>query len=734
MQNKQEKQLTPFLSPAGAWAISLGTTIGWGSLVITSNTYLSKAGPLGSVLGLLIGAAVMLIIAKCYHYMMNCFPEAGGAYTYAKEVYGYDHGFLTAWFLALTYLAVLWANATSLPLFARYFIGDFFQKGYLYSIFGYDVYIGEILLTAAAIVLAALFCMRSRRLLSGLMIALGLFFIVGIVVCFAAAAFRHDQPMTPVFVPGKNPFSQVIRIACISPWAFIGFENISHTTEEFNFPRKKIFRIFLAAICTSTLLYIFITLLSVSAHPAGYSSWLGYIQDHGNLSGIRGLPGFFAADKYLGRLGFYLLVLSLLALIITSLIGNTLALSRLFYALARDRVLPERFSELNRYSIPQKAICLIAGISLIIPFLGRTAIGWIVDVTTIGATLIYGFVSASAWKMARSRGDRIEKGIGLAGLIIMIGFGVYLLVPSLITTGSLEPESYILFVVWAVLGFIYFRTILQRDKMKRFGQSIIVWIALLSLVLFVSLVWMSQTSMNASGRAMADVREYYQEDLQTDADEQFIEQELIRLRHTNATSMLVVIGLMALSLGVLMNNYSIMSRRALESELELGNVRDMANTDPLTGVKSKHAYIEKERSADAEIRESGSEPFSIVVCDVNGLKYINDTFGHKAGDEYIRAASRLICELFGHSPVYRMGGDEFVVFLTGRDFENRYEILKTFHARVEENLRKDDVVVSAGISDYDPEADKTVHAVFERADAQMYQRKKELKSMGARTR
>ena len=108
----------------GIWSLSLGTAIGWGSLVVTSNTYLAQSGIAGSMAGLIAGAVIMLIIARNYHYMLNAFPDAGGAYAYAKEIFGYDYGFLISWFLVLTYAAILWANATSLPLFARYFIFD----------------------------------------------------------------------------------------------------------------------------------------------------------------------------------------------------------------------------------------------------------------------------------------------------------------------------------------------------------------------------------------------------------------------------------------------------------------------------------------------------------------------------------------------------------------------------------------------------------------------------------
>jgi len=155
-----DRKLTRNLSPLGAWAFSIGTSIGWGSLVVTSNTYLAQAGPLGSTIGMIIGGLIMLIIAANYGYLMNVFPDAGGAYHYASEILGHDHGFLTAWFLSLTYLAILWANATSIPLFARYFLGDIFKVGRLYTLFGYDVYLGEALLSIAALLVVALLCSR----------------------------------------------------------------------------------------------------------------------------------------------------------------------------------------------------------------------------------------------------------------------------------------------------------------------------------------------------------------------------------------------------------------------------------------------------------------------------------------------------------------------------------------------------------------------------------------------
>ncbi len=126
----------------------------------------------------------MLIIARNCHYMMNCYPEAGGACAYARSCFGHDHGFLVAWFLALTYLAIFWANDTERPLFARHFLGGLFQVGKIYTIFGYDIFLGEVLPTAGAIGLFSLVCTESKTATALLMLVFAICFTLAVTVCF----------------------------------------------------------------------------------------------------------------------------------------------------------------------------------------------------------------------------------------------------------------------------------------------------------------------------------------------------------------------------------------------------------------------------------------------------------------------------------------------------------------------------------------------------------------------
>ncbi len=170
-------------------------------------------------------------------------------------------------------------------------------------------------------------------------------------------------------------------------------------------------------------------------------------------------------------------------------------------------------------------------------------------------------------------------------------------------------------------------------------------------------------------------------------------------------------------------------RREREHLAALSMANEMARRDELTHTKNKTAYQEAEKELQEQIRK-GSEPFGIVICDINGLKVINDTEGHKAGDEYIKAACILVCRTFQHSPVFRIGGDEFVVILRGSDYEKRERLLDGLKKRVEENIRVGEgPVVASGMAEYRPGDDLSAEDVFNRADSLMYGDKTHLKEL-----
>ena len=163
----------------------------------------------------------------------------------------------------------------------------------------------------------------------------------------------------------------------------------------------------------------------------------------------------------------------------------------------------------------------------------------------------------------------------------------------------------------------------------------------------------------------------------------------------------------------------------------LNQANELARRDELTGVKNKKAFHELEETVQNNI-DSGLNyfPFALVVCDINNLKLVNDTQGHKAGDEYIRASCRLICNTFTHSQVFRIGGDEFVAFLGSGDFFDREVLMERLHQQVQDNLLNGEgAVVAAGIALYERGKDMRFSDIFERADNLMYEDKTRLKEL-----
>jgi diguanylate cyclase (GGDEF)-like protein len=197
---------------------------------------------------------------------------------------------------------------------------------------------------------------------------------------------------------------------------------------------------------------------------------------------------------------------------------------------------------------------------------------------------------------------------------------------------------------------------------------------------------------------------------------------------------LAIFALFGASLVVMLINYRSMQKWEKKALDERDEAHTIALTDPMTGVKSKHAFLLIQKEFDEAIEGGSVGEFAVAVCDVNGLKVINDTLGHKAGDEHILKASKMVCDIFQHSPVFRVGGDEFVVILTDRDYLIRKELVLELHNRSVEHISIKGVVISGGLSDYKPGEDANFHDVFERADALMYEEKQLLKGMGAITR
>ncbi len=168
------------------------------------------------------------------------------------------------------------------------------------------------------------------------------------------------------------------------------------------------------------------------------------------------------------------------------------------------------------------------------------------------------------------------------------------------------------------------------------------------------------------------------------------------------------------------------------------NITDLdrrANVDALTSVRNKGAFTSFIEDMQEKMNEAPENTaYAIGVFDCDDLKTVNDKCGHDKGDIYLRSASQLICKVFQHSPVFRIGGDEFAVVLRDEDLTNKRKLITKFETTMEEiNAAAgepwEEVHVAMGIAVYDPQLDHTVMDTVRRADKVMYTNKRIRKNM-----
>ncbi len=174
----------------------------------------------------------------------------------------------------------------------------------------------------------------------------------------------------------------------------------------------------------------------------------------------------------------------------------------------------------------------------------------------------------------------------------------------------------------------------------------------------------------------------------------------------------------------------VLSKMVFRIKWYMDKLKLQAIQDPLTGVKNQRAWQEAEQRINGQIL-TGTAQFAVIMCDINGLKQVNDTIGHDAGDSLIMRTSRYICTIFAHSPVYRIGGDEFAVILEGNDLSAWKRLIRKFDAGMikqsENGPAQPPLSLARGIAHYQPE-DTCFSDVVHRADKAMYKNKAAMKA------
>ncbi len=439
--------------PHWVWAIAFGSAIGWGSFVLPA-TWMAMSGPIGVMIGFWIGAAIMALIGVSTGWLVRAYPVTGGAFTYAYLAFGRRHAFFCGWFLILGYAAIVALNASAFGLMIKFLFPQFVETGYLYSVAGWDVYIVQILIISAMLLLYAWLNIRGAGVSAQTQFV---FCIVLIVTAWAltlgmiAAPETSFHNVTPLFKPGLSSWSAVGAMIAIAPWAYIGFDVVPQAAEEFNFSAGKATFLILGALVVAAIHYTIMITATALAMP-----WLELVE-HQYLWGTGK-----AIQGVLGNIGLAALVLALCMGIFTGLIGFYISASRLMFAMSRAKALPPVFSRLHpKHNTPYAGIIFTCAVCLFAPWFGRSVLLWIVDMSAVGVSVAFIYYCAAAYRLFKwsaaspdthfsQEVSPVRKSVALLGMLCSIGFLGLLLIPG--APGFLERPAWIALLAWVVLG------------------------------------------------------------------------------------------------------------------------------------------------------------------------------------------------------------------------------------------------------------------------------------------
>ena len=511
----ERRKMARYLLPIDVWAIAFGCAVGWGAFVMPGTTFLPIAGPAGTLEAMLLGTALMLVIGYNYAWLMKNRPRKGGVYAYTKEAFGRDHAFLCSWFLSLSYLTIVFLNATALFIISRVVLSNLPLIGTRYEIGGLTVFPGEIALSVAVLVVVGILLIRKKPLMQSVQTTLAIILFAGaVVLTLVSMPHFHWRELLTTFgtggfgaagaadagesaalagqaAGGSLPaFGAVLTLLLLMPWAFVGFEIASLETPHFDFPIRHSWSVMAVSIVSAGFVYTAMTFVAASLRPERYDSWQAYMADLDNLSGVDGVPTFFAAQSLMGRAGLVLITVTALAAILTGVIGAYRATVRMLSTMAEDKILSGEFRGTTFY------IVFIMGVSSIFTFLGRSTLDWFVELTSFGATVGFAYTSAAAAKIARQEGEQSVCVTGIIGAAVSGIFALVHLASRVFTVETMCGPSFLMLAVWCLLGFLFYWRTMRQSDLSDFGGVTTSSSVLFCLLFYSVLMWFVKRVMS----------------------------------------------------------------------------------------------------------------------------------------------------------------------------------------------------------------------------------------------
>ena len=461
---ERREELEKTLRPVEVLALALGAIVGWGCFVLPGIRFLPDAGPIGTIIAFFVGALFQCIVALSYSFLIKPYPVAGGAFAYAYAGFGTKGAFICGWALVLSYICVIAANAMAMILLTRYLLPGVFDVGYLYTIAGWDINAGELAFVSAVLLLFGWMNFRGMSAASAIQVFLAFALTIGVLVLTFGTIQAETSiwsNLEPFFAEDRSPLACVLMVLALTPWLYVGFDTIPQTAEEFTFSPHKARDLMLLSIICGAIIYALVTLCVAGLIP--YKELLA--QNHAWATG-------WVADQVFGRWGGVALTVPVLAGILTGMNGFFMATTRLLFSMGRSKFLPNFFAAVHpRYKTPWKSVIFTLALCLIVPWFGRAALIWIVDMSAIGTALAYLFTSLTAFKYLAQNPDipeaRWGKPVCLIGAATSIICFILLVFPS--SPAAISVPSWIMLFIWVGLGGLFYLN--RREELLHIPHS-----------------------------------------------------------------------------------------------------------------------------------------------------------------------------------------------------------------------------------------------------------------------
>ena len=428
------------------FTLAFGTMVGVGWLVVMDD-WLLRGGPLGAILGFVVGGAALVPIGYVYGRLVMAIPDAGSEIAYTERVFPQTVSFATGWVMTLAYWVVCPWEAVAVGKIAAYLFPAL-NSIELYRVAGKPVYLPHL---AIGLALAAVITTLNYR---GIRVSATFqnwttFGLLGLFVLFASFGVARGsvQNFRPVF--SHSSFVSILLVVQIVPYFMTGFESVPKCAEEANPEFRS--RGFFVAIFSALFVGIFFYAAVIAV--------VAYIHPWQSLTRENFATAVAFRDAFQGRWIVDIILAAALLSLLKVFNGNFIASSRLFFALGRRGLIDDRIGRVHEKNLtPSNAALFVGLLTAAGTFAGEAILIPITEVGSMASAVGWLATCASYWAIERSPQKRAVAGAGILVALSLIAMKLFPGIP-----GHFSAAEYLALALWAFTG-LAFRLAAKRVR------------------------------------------------------------------------------------------------------------------------------------------------------------------------------------------------------------------------------------------------------------------------------